>query len=72
MKGDAAMILGIIVGVLLMGLFGLIWVMVLDILCDDAHSYDKQPGSASSEPRDGYELLNALSGSQRPQPYKGT
>jgi len=46
---------GIIVGVLLMGLVGLIWVMVLDILGDDRHPHDKRQGSASPEHSDGEE-----------------
>ena len=41
--------------VLLMGIVGFSWVMVLDILGDDQHSHDKRQGSASLEPRDGDE-----------------
>ena len=41
--------------VLLIGLVGLIWVIVLDILGDDHHSHDKQQRNASPEPRDGIE-----------------
>ena len=44
-----------IVGTLLMGLVGLIWVMVLDILGDDHHTDDKRQGIPSPEPRDGEE-----------------
>jgi hypothetical protein len=72
MKGDAAMTQGIIVWVLLIGLVGLIWVMVLDILCYDDHSHDKRQGSASPEPRDGNEPHDAHPGSQRSRPDKGT
>ena len=54
MEGDAAMAQEFIV-VLLIGLVGLIWVVVLDILGDDHHSHDKRQGSASPEPRDGIE-----------------
>jgi hypothetical protein len=54
MKGDAAMAQEFIV-VLLIGLVGLIWVIVLDILGDDHHSHDKQQRSTSPEPRDGIE-----------------
>jgi len=43
------------VGVFLMGLVGLIWVMVLDILGDDRHPHDKRQGSASPEHSDGEE-----------------
>jgi hypothetical protein len=46
---------GVIVWVLFIGLAGLIWVMVLDILCYDHHSHDKQQETASPEPRDGEE-----------------
>ena len=53
MKGDAAMTQGIIVGVLLAGLVGLIWVIVLDILGDAHHRHDNRQGSASPEPHDG-------------------
>jgi hypothetical protein len=53
MKGDAAMTQGMIVWVLLMGLVGLIWVIVLDILGDDHHTHDNQQGSPSPEPHDG-------------------
>ena len=42
--------------VLLMGLVGLIWVIVLAILDDDQHSHDNRQGSASPEPHDGKEL----------------
>ena len=72
MKGDAAMTQGIIVWVLLMGLVGLIWVIVLDILGDDRHTYEKRQGSASPEQRDGIEPLDALPGSQRLRSDKGT
>ena len=46
---------GIIVGMLLMGLVGLIWVMVLDILGDKHHRRDKRVGNPSPEPHDGEE-----------------
>ena len=46
---------GIIVGMLLMGLVGLIWVMVLDILGDKHHRHDKRQGSPPPEPHDGEE-----------------
>jgi len=55
MKGDAAMTQGVIVGVLLMGLVGLIWVMVLDILGSDHHPRDNRQGNPSPEPHDGEE-----------------
>ena len=42
-----------IIVVLLAGLVGLIWVMVLDALGDRHHSHDKQQGSASQESRNG-------------------
>ena len=35
---------------LLMGLVGLIWVMVLSIRGDDQHTHDKRIGSPSPEP----------------------
>ena len=54
MKGDAAMAQEFIV-LLLMGLVGLIWVIVLDILGDGHHPHDKQQGSPSPEPHDGEE-----------------
>ena len=47
---------GVIVGVLLIGLVGLIWVMVLDILGGDHHPLDNQQGNPSPEPHDGQEL----------------
>jgi hypothetical protein len=62
---------GVIVWVLLIGLAGLIWVMVLDILCYDPHSHDKQQGSAAPEPRDGYELHDTQPGSQQSRSDKG-
>ena len=55
MKGDAAMTQGVIVGVLLMGLAGLIWVIVLDILGGDHHTHDNRQGNPSPEPHDGEE-----------------
>ena len=56
MKGDAAMTQGVIIGVLLMGLVGLIWVMVLDILGgSDHHPRDNRQGNPSPEPHDGEE-----------------
>jgi hypothetical protein len=54
MKGEAAMTMEFIV-VLLMGLVGLIWVIVLSILSDDHHTHDKRQGSPSPEPHDGEE-----------------
>jgi len=54
MKGAAAMTLAI-EWVLLMGLLGLIWVIVLDILGNRHHSHDNRQGSASPEPHDGEE-----------------
>jgi hypothetical protein len=47
--------------VLLMGLVGLIWVIVLDILGDDHHPHDKQQGSPSPEPHDGEKTLERSS-----------
>ena len=44
---------GIIVGMLLMGLVGLIWVMVLDILGDKHHRHDKRQRNPSPELLDG-------------------
>ena len=55
MKGDAAMTQGVIIGVLLMGLVGLIWVMVLDILGGDHHPRDNQQGNPSPQPHAGEE-----------------
>jgi hypothetical protein len=52
-KGEVAMTQGVIVGVLLMGLVGLIWVIVLDILGGDHHPRDNRQGSASPGPHDG-------------------
>ena len=46
---------GVIVGVLLMGLVGLIWVMLLDILGGDHHPRDNRQGNPSPEPHDGGE-----------------
>jgi hypothetical protein len=54
MKGNAPMAQDIIV-VLVAGLVGLIWVMVLDTLGDSPHAHDKRKGSASPEPHDGEE-----------------
>jgi len=42
-----------IIVVLLAGLVGLIWVMVLDTLSNSHHSHDKQQGSSSQESRNG-------------------
>jgi hypothetical protein len=53
--GDAAMTQGVIVGVLLTGLMGLIWVIVLDLLGDDHHSHDSRQENLSPEPQDGVE-----------------
>ena len=63
---------GVIVWVLLMGLVGLIWVIVLDMLGDRHHTHGKRPASASPEQHDGYEPLGAHPGSQRLRPDKGT
>jgi hypothetical protein len=41
--------------VLLMGLVGLIWVIVLAILDDNHRTHDNRQGSASPEPHDGEE-----------------
>ena len=60
LRGDAAMTQGIIVGVLLAGLVGLIWVIVLDMLGDPHHTHDNQQGSASPEPHDGEEAPRML------------
>lgn len=46
---------GIIAWVLLMGLVGLIWVIVLDILGDSHHPHDNRQGNPSLEPHDGEE-----------------
>jgi hypothetical protein len=40
---------------LLVGLVGVIWVMVLDIRGGDHHPHDKRQGSPSPEPHDGEE-----------------
>jgi hypothetical protein len=53
MKGDAPMTQWMIVWVLLMGLVGLIWVMVLDFLGDGHHPHDKRQENPSPEPYDG-------------------
>jgi hypothetical protein len=55
MKGDAAMTQGLIVGVLLMGLVGLIWVIVLDLLGGDHHPRDNWQENPSPEPHGGEE-----------------
>ena len=55
MKGAAAMIQGTIELVLLIGLVGLIWVIVLDIRGDGHHTHNKRIGSPSPEPHDGEE-----------------
>lgn len=60
MKGDAGMAQEFIV-VLLMGLVGVIWVIVLDILGDGHHPHDKQQGSPSPEPHDGGDPPERLS-----------
>ena len=54
LKGDAAMTQEFI-GLLLVGLVGVIWVIVLDIRGDKHHRYDKHEGSPSPEPHDGEE-----------------
>ena len=41
--------------VLLMGLVGLIWVIVLGIFSDDHHTHDNRQGSPSPDPHDGEE-----------------
>jgi hypothetical protein len=53
--GDAAMTQGVIVGVLLTGLMGLLWVIVLDLLSDDRHPRESRQGTPSPEPQDGVE-----------------
>jgi hypothetical protein len=55
MKGGAAMTQEVIVGVLLMGLVGLIWVMVLDILGDDHRPHHNRKENPSPEQHDGEE-----------------
>ena len=70
MKGDAAMTQGVIEAVLLMGLVGLIWVIVLDILGDYHHTHDKRQAVTSLEQRNGYEPQDAHPGSQRLRPDK--
>jgi hypothetical protein len=55
MKGDAAMTQGVIVGVLLTGLMGLLWVIVLDLLGNNHHSHDNRQENPSPEPHDGEE-----------------
>jgi len=50
------MMQGMIELVLLAGLVGLIWVIVLDILAAAHHRHDKRQGSPSPELRDGEEL----------------
>lgn len=50
-----------IIVVLLAGLVGLIWVMVLDTLGGSDHSHDKRQGSALPEARDGEELYQRSS-----------
>jgi hypothetical protein len=52
-KEDAAMTEWIFVWVLLTGLMGLIWVIVLDLLGDDHHSHDKRQENPFPEPHDG-------------------
>jgi hypothetical protein len=52
MKGDAPMAQEIIV-VLLAGLIGVIWVIVLDIFGDDHHPHDNRKENPSPEPHDG-------------------
>jgi hypothetical protein len=44
---------GVIVGVLLTGLMGLIWVIVLDLLGGDHHLRENRQGNPSPEPHDG-------------------
>ena len=56
---------GMIVSVLLVGLVGLIWVIVLDMIGDDHHTHDKRQGSALPEQRDGNEPRDAYPGSQQ-------
>jgi hypothetical protein len=53
MKGDAAMTQGVIVGVLLTGLMGLLWVIVLDLLSNNHRSHDNRQENPSPEPHDG-------------------
>ena len=54
MKGDAAMAQEFIV-MLVIGLVGLIWIIVLDILGDGRHPHDNLQGSALPESHDGEE-----------------
>ena len=72
MKGDATMTQGMIEGLLLLGLVGLIWVIVLDMLGNGHHTHDKRQGSVSPEQPDGYEPHNALPGSHRLRSDKST
>ena len=51
LKGDAAMTQEFIV-LLLVGLVGVIWVIVLDIRGDKQHRHDKRVGNPSPEPHD--------------------
>jgi hypothetical protein len=44
---------GIIMGMLLMGLVGVIWVIVLDILGEDHHPHDKRQENPMPESYDG-------------------
>ena len=46
---------GSFVWVLLIGLVGIIWVMVLDRLDGNRHTHDKRQGSPSQEPHTGEE-----------------
>ena len=46
---------GSFVWVLLLGLVGIIWVMVLDRLGNDRHPHDKRQGNPSPEPHHGEE-----------------
>lgn len=55
----------IIVGALLAGLVGLIWVMVVDILGADHHSQDNQQTGAQPEHRNGIKLNEQTSQQSR-------
>jgi hypothetical protein len=52
MKGDAAMTQAI-EWTLLLGLVGLIWVIVLDVLGDNRHPHENRQRTPSPEPHDG-------------------
>jgi hypothetical protein len=72
MKGDAAMTEGSFVWVLLIGLVGIIWVIVLDRLDDNRHRHDKRIGNPSAEPHDGEEPHEGSSRQSKVAACKGT